>query len=151
MSKYDFACQNRIFRLGANVKIGFLMSKQEFPTECECQNKIFRLTANGKIGFDIRTESENCILYSKSYFDIGPESESPILTFAVSRKILLWYSKSYFDIGPESENPILIFKSYFDIRYQSENPILTFKIIFWHSHFWHFRLKANVQIWFSDS
>ena len=32
-----------------------------------------------------------------SFFDIRTESENPILTIALCRKILFWYSKSYFD------------------------------------------------------
>ena len=32
-----------------------------------------------------------------SFFDIRTESENPILTIALSRKILFWYPKSYFD------------------------------------------------------
>ena len=78
--------------------------------------------------FEIRTEL-------KTNFDI----QNPILTFAMSRKILFWHSKFYFDI----QNSILTFalsrkilfwhsKSYFDIRYESD-LILTFKILFCHS------------------
>ena len=95
--------------------------------------------------------------YSKSYFDIRPESENRILTFLILFwqsnwvenailifKILFWHSnlvgKSYFVI----QNRILTFelsrkilfwhsKSYFDIRPLSENRILTFKILFSHS------------------
>ena len=108
---------------------------------------------------DIRFESENPILIfkilfwhshwvGKSYFVI----QNPILTFALSRKILFCHLKSYFDIRTESENqnPILTFTmsrkilfshSYWvgkfcfntGIRYESENPILTFKLLFWHS------------------
>ena len=37
MSKKDFECQNWIFRLIANVKIGFWMSKWDFPTHSECR------------------------------------------------------------------------------------------------------------------
>ena len=93
----------------------------------------------------------------KSNFDI----QNPILTFALSRKILFSYSKSSSDVRIESENPTLIFKilfwhsnwvgkSYFDIQnpflhshwvgksfFHIQNPILTFelsrKILFWHS------------------
>ena len=45
--KKDFKCQNWIFRLIANVKIGFWMSQLDFPTHSECQNRIF----NVKIAF----------------------------------------------------------------------------------------------------
>ena len=40
MSKYDFKCQNTIFRLSLNVKIGF-----------ECKNMIFGPISNVKIVF----------------------------------------------------------------------------------------------------
>ena len=40
MSKYDFESQNTIFRLSSNVRIGFCMSKYDFPTQFECQNRI---------------------------------------------------------------------------------------------------------------
>ena len=43
MSKYDFEYRNMIFRLSANVKIGFWMSKYDFPTQFECQ-KGFRIS-----------------------------------------------------------------------------------------------------------
>ena len=129
MSKYDFECQNRIFRLIANVKMGILMSKQGKPTQCECQN---RIRHSNWVGI--------------SYFDI----QNSILTFAISQKIVLWHSKSYFDIGPESGNPILTFKSYFDIRYESENPILTFKIVFWHlSWVWKSYFDSQILFWHS--
>ena len=83
----------------------------------------------------------------KSYFDI----QNPILTFAMSRKILFWHSenpiltfapsrkilfrhlKSFFDICSESEMLFWHSKYYIDIRYESEKAILTFKILFWTS------------------
>ena len=91
--------------------------------------------------------------FGKSYFD----TQNPILTFELSRKIVIWHSKSYFDNRTESENAtvfwhsnwvgksyfensslsfelrwkMLFWYSYFDIRTESENRILTFKILFW--------------------
>ena len=43
MSKLDFECQNTIFRLSSNVKIGFWISKYDFPTQFECQNRIWNV------------------------------------------------------------------------------------------------------------
>ena len=43
MSKYDFEYQNTIFRLSANVKIGFLKSKYDIRIKCECQNAILNV------------------------------------------------------------------------------------------------------------
>ena len=37
-----FKCQNTIFRLSSNVKIGFLMSKYDIGSDIECQNSIFQ-------------------------------------------------------------------------------------------------------------
>ena len=114
---------------------------------------------HSKSYFGIRTESKNAIMIfkilfwhsnwdRKSYFDIQNlfwqwnwdwkcyfDILKPILTFELSRKMLLWHSKSYFDIRTESESRILTFKTlfrhsnwvgkcYFDIR----NPILTFEL-----------------------
>ena len=57
MSKYDFECQNSIFGLSSDVKIGFecqnsysariRMSKYDF----ECKNSIFGPSSNVKIRF----------------------------------------------------------------------------------------------------
>ena len=43
MSKKDFELINTIFRLSSNVKIGFWMSKYDFPTQFECQNRILNI------------------------------------------------------------------------------------------------------------
>ena len=40
MSKKDFECQNTIFDLSLNIKIGFLMSKYDIQPDSECQKKI---------------------------------------------------------------------------------------------------------------
>ena len=88
----------------------------------------------------------------KSNFDIQ-NPQNPILTFAMSRKILFWHSKFYFDI----QNSILTFalsrkilfghsKSYFDIRYESENLILIFKILFLFS----FAMNRKILFWHSN-
>ena len=42
-SYFDIQNQNSIFRLSSNVKIGFWMSKYDFPTHFECQNRIFNI------------------------------------------------------------------------------------------------------------
>ena len=106
----------------------FWHTKSYFEIRTVSENGILTLKS---LVFDIRTELENAILIflfwhsnwiGKSYFDI----QNPILTFKLSRKIVILHSISYFDIQTESENRIVTFgKCYFDIR----NPILTFKLI----------------------
>ena len=79
-------------------------------------------------------ESFTFELSRKLLFDI----QIPILTLAMSRKILFWHSKSYFDIRYESE------KSYFNIHYESESPILTVWILFLNSH-WVWKSYFDIQ------
>ena len=40
MAMQDFECQNSLFRLCANVRVRFRISKLHISTQCECQNRI---------------------------------------------------------------------------------------------------------------
>ena len=110
--------------------------------------------------FDIRTAIEYPILTFKN----------PILTFALSWKVLFSYSKSYFHIhmyGLSGQSLFLYLKSNFDSHAEAEfktlfwdshlirlpcfdiqNPILTLelsrKILFWHSRFY-FDIRAEPE------
>ena len=59
---------NTIFQISSNVKVGFLKSKYDFPTQFECQNRI----SNIKIGFsDSVRMSKQDFEYQNSIFRLS--------------------------------------------------------------------------------
>ena len=56
MSKQDLEFQNSLFRLSANVGIGFGKSEQPILTQCDCQNRI----SNIKIAYFDQVQMSRC-------------------------------------------------------------------------------------------
>ena len=109
MSKQDFECQNSIFLLSSNVKIGFCMSKYDFPTQFEFQNRILNiiiafseLDRMSKNDFDC----QNSISRLSSNIKIGFWISNSIFRLSSNVKIGFWMTKYSFPTQLEFQNRI---------------------------------------------